>query len=1149
MAAPPARTMQQYVDAVYDELKAVNIDTFQDLRSLLKHMRPDTHEATMNFIEQFRHTLSPRDTIFATLKAIRSKYVTTSMNDEMIKFTGKIAPADIMCLFVCGLLTYPSMSFLDWLLVETTNAYAHRFLRYMLDSLSFTIFVNETLPATGTATLEAIEKETNTIYASCFLCARENNRSNVSHAHTLVLDAFSHQDQFLEYDPAVWHLYCLWLFRQNKTDLLCYAAKTPAASYIFMVNYEEHIQKVIAATKNPVTDRTAAVRELVVKPLELYRRSFASISTRQSPLKPVAFVSRIWPALPALSDRHRPLAYAHLLMQRDCPLYADTAFNKALQDMIAHVVGKTTQDVIANLPYATPQAGQANPCPPGAPAADAYALLAQAHHRLMMDHAFVVLTGAKDGILFETPVTISNAPSKHRDYIGALADVRYNWVFEQTAGPVDIARITPPAQDAPYHEIDVYRHIIDLLRPHRANASEFLKRLSVGCYVTEAVNPQRSGVIVFDVQELGREHGYFACQRHGYQTLVDYRHTMTFEEYTGLAFTCSKFGIDTTKTKDESVKNAMLEFFKPNTNKSEHWCLSDMTFKYVVYNSTHQTFFMQDSFALIEDHSKPPSCADCRFCPACFLPAQQTLQHHANMYDHIQQTHPQFHLQALPPLVSVTGPVVNSPRAGTGQFEDIPSSDTSSSDRSHRADPPADVSHDQWELALRKLRSLVTYRDLDVASDTQLALSADTVEHWKKKYTELQAQYVALTKKTETEGQIALQMLEDHFSNVTKDYREHERRLEQALTDTSELHKNMKAQSEEHHRRNKEIKDEANRKEAEAQQEHEQKLQDMLDKHEQHIAEQRSATAALEAEIERLVKELEDHAARAEELERLRNLLKEKETEIERLTRDAGDAQALDHSALATQNQVLQRRVESLQEQLRNAAPPAAPDHEALRVAEARASALAAQLRDLRRQNQALEAHIARMTQQLENALKQPIAGLKHLKRTIAANVQHELTVSDLLPKMLRDPPDYKAVRDAMANAPAMHQRPYSPAATFLILESMGGTWCLWLKNEAELQRLRLAGANTSQARQQITAAEKRQREIFAGVMYDLTMWRSITSPKKTRYTSAYVQQFIQKFELTPDDKDDGEPSTDDEPDDHAAADAHAAFAASLEGL
>jgi hypothetical protein len=139
-----------------------------------------------------------------------------------------------------------------------------------------------------------------------------------------------------------------------------------------------------------------------------------------------------------------------------------------------------------------------------------------------------------------------------------------------------------------------------------------------------------------------------------------------------------------------------------------------------------------------------------------------------------------------------------------------------------------------------------------------------------------------------------------------------------------------------------------------------------------------------------------------------------------------------------------------------------------------------------------------------------------------------------------------------MANAPVMHHRDYTPAATFLILESMGGTWCLWLKNEAELQRLRLLTSNPSQTRQQIAAAEKRQREIFAGVMYDLTMWRSITIPKKTRYTSAYVQQFIQKFELTPDDKDDGEPSTDDEPDDHAAddaADAHAAFAASLEGL
>ena len=86
----------------------------------------------------------------------------------------------------------------------------------------------------------------------------------------------------------------------------------------------------------------------------------------------------------------------------------------------------------------------------------------------------------------------------------------------------------------------------------------------------------------------------------------------------------------------------------------------------------------------------------------------------------------------------------------------------------------------------------------------------------------------------------------------------------------------------------------------------------------------------------------------------------------------------------------------------------------------------------------------------------------------------------------------------------------------------MGGTWKLWLDNEARIDK------QTAQE-----AYKERQTLLLRQIVYHLSMWRSIANaPKRTRYMSKYVALFIDKCQLgNPDDPAaDADASSDDEP-------------------
>jgi hypothetical protein len=177
-------------------------------------------------------------------------------------------------------------------------------------SASMLIFASGRVLITGGKCL--LSRQTSKVDRTCFICAKERAPENMIHDNILVLDAFSYKDQFVEYDPVVWHPCCLWLFASDTEQAMCcYGATTGNKSFIFIRNYKEHVETVLADEQKK---RGEAVPELFVKPLRMYQNSYTQFHL---PEDPHAVISRIWPT----NFKHFiPLVYVHLLVRPNRPL-------------------------------------------------------------------------------------------------------------------------------------------------------------------------------------------------------------------------------------------------------------------------------------------------------------------------------------------------------------------------------------------------------------------------------------------------------------------------------------------------------------------------------------------------------------------------------------------------------------------------------------------------------------------------------------------------------------------------------------------------------------------------------------------------------------------------------------------------------------
>jgi hypothetical protein len=144
--------------------------------------------------------------------------------------------------------------------------------------------------------------------------------------------------------------------------------------------------------------------------------------------------------------------------------------------------------------------------------------------------------------------------------------------------------------------------------------------------------------------------------------------------------------------------------------------------------------------------------------------------------------------------------------------------------------------------------------------------------------------------------------------------------------------------------------------------------------------------------------------------------------------------------------------------------------------------------------------------------------------------VQTQVALAKLTDMLVKK--QYVQIRDAVRDGAAGTKRPqteYTPAALFLILESMGGTWCMYEKLVMDKRIIR----NYPNYKKDLDL-------ILRQTLYDLTMWDSIrNTPKHTRYMSHNVQKFIDAYGLKNDEPQDGaDDSSDDDapPSDPASA-------------
>jgi hypothetical protein len=831
-------------------LKAINRPNFQDTLRYIKN-----RQDTLNTLSQSNGSVSLnyQTLLLAILKEIRGTAEVVSSKQLLIPCTGQVKASHCMCLYVCGLLSPPQLSFLDLTQGnDEERAYADAFFDSVFADPNLQITVAE-ISSSGLDVdnkLNAMndpsaQEKVMGVSGKSFICARKRAPQNMAHENILVLDAFSDVSQLVEYDVAVWHPYCLWAFAQTQQPILsCYGVKTGTKSFVFMGNYMEHSEQRRLSYKS---NQNAAdgVRDLIVKPLTMYRHNCTQMGVADHDPKGVAdqlqaVISRSWQNN---IDVYLPLAYVHLLVRPTAPHYADVAYGNLLQDILKYAVGQQQAYIVQSLQFTDQTTLIQNSNPPNMLG---IVSLCQEHHDLMLAHKFVFPENAtQQEILFDE--IEDGAQSQHNDYIAALCDVRYNWVF--TREHKAAWNLVPLGNNATFHEIDVHRHITHFQATHDTK-SDLLKPLSTGFHVTDSAG--RKGVIIFDFQSFGRLHEYFTGDTAS-RTWID-----TLKMFVGALIENTAPAV---KEPQSALFGAMKKYFGLSTSPSKInaptlWTLSDMTYKYAVLQDDNK-IFIQDSHELTPDNT-PPSCERCLFCPACLMETRVDL----DMRAHITGDHPDYYLTDSP--ASVAGSSFD-PSASSVDFEN-------GSNKSLQL--KEDAEHERTGLEILELRNKT--ESTDNADETQAHVSASNYAALEKKYVELQA----FLDKHKDEQQDIIDSLKEDIRKLQEQVQMHETDVTQKQTVHDDLQEKLKAAQEQKQ------KDDLALTERQIQ-----KSQDTLQLQEEHkktLEEKQKEMDAQNAQLTQLQKDIEqttqDAAQQKDELDKLRLQVKEKDDEIARLT-------------------------------------------------------------------------------------------------------------------------------------------------------------------------------------------------------------------------------------------------------------------------
>jgi hypothetical protein len=187
-----------------------------------------------------------------------------------------------------------------------------------------------------------------------------------------------------------------------------------------------------------------------------------------------------------------------------------------------------------------------------------------------------------------------------------------------------------------------------------------------------------------------------------------------------------------------------------------------------------------------------------------------------------------------------------------------------------------------------------------------------------------------------------------------------------------------------------------------------------------------------------------------------------------------------------------------------------------------------------------LQADLAAAQAALDAAVVVKRSTLRHVQDTISNNVQQQMSLAKLT--QMLEAKQYTSIRDVVeagATLSGHKKTTYTPQALFLILESMGATWCAYLKrilNVPKPDAAKQTGFDLA-ASLALDAWNANLLLVCRQMVYDLTMWYSIqNTPKHTRYASAHVTSFITAFGLTTNELLDGKVESSDDDDAPAPA-------------
>jgi hypothetical protein len=494
------------------------------------------------------------------------------------------------------------------------------------------------------------------------------------------------------------------------------------------------------------------------------------------------------------------------------------------------------------------------------------------------------------------------------------------------------------------------------------------------------------------------------------------------------------------------------------------------------------------------------------------------------MHSHIQNTHRTYYMRPFPPAPAQP--------AASATLAPVPVA----------APDPIDVAQqlkdqtaaEKRDVKLTELDTLLTAPPVE--ADTQDLLETELRARLQKELDTEKAGRAADKAKHDADVQalqenidkqaLAIQQLEDDIAAQTTALEKHKNDLEKSTEDKEAVEQALRDKEEER----KKIEDalaqttqehDNTKKDLEAKdrdiERHTQKLKDMQEK----IEENTGAVQTLNTEIEVLQRQLtekDDEIARLKaEIDRLTALLADTAPQLQALTeKHTQEIEALKNTH-KTETDDLEEKLRAAEAELTSARTLGSQDTQNKDTEIAALKATIASLRDqLDQQTQQLQ----QVDTRLAAAVQTKRAGLKAIQKTIAANVQGDIALLHLTDKLEAaetNNNEYLAIRDAVIAADtAKNKKTYSDAATFLILESMGGTWRMYLKlvrgkkPDSMNATMFIAGKNG-----QIREYEENRDLVLRQMLYDLTMWYSMQNrPHKTRYMSHHVQAFITAFGL-----------------------------------